>query len=89
VIDAAQMFGTALVCAPALAVLALLACAVRLQQRRGPGADIGEDDSGSDDGGGNQRRRDRPRHPGGGGDPDWWPEFERAFADYVAACAVA
>jgi hypothetical protein len=51
----------------------------------GPGTD--EDaDPGSGGGGG-------PRLPGGpsqpGGDPTWWPEFERQFADYVLGCQSA
>jgi hypothetical protein len=90
VIDSVQTLGIALlVYAPMLGVVALLACVVSLRARRGRDADVSEDDSGSDDGGGNLPRRDRPPDPTGGGDPAWWPEFERAFAEYVAACAAA
>ena len=47
------------------------------------GPDGDDDDSGSD-GGGPGRRRPSPRRPPSSS-PDWWPEFEREFADYVAA----
>jgi hypothetical protein len=88
--DMVQALGVALlVYAPTLGVVALLACAVSLRDRRRNDADVSEDDSGSDDGGGNMRRRDRPPEPSGGGDPAWWPDFERAFAEYVAARAPA
>jgi hypothetical protein len=44
--------------------------------------DGGEGDSGP--GGGGGPGRGGPDHPGpGGGDPTWWPEFERQFAEYV------
>jgi hypothetical protein len=86
----AQTLGVALlVYAPTLGVVALIACMVSLRDRRRNDADVSEDDSGSDDGGGNMRRRDRPPEPSGGGDPAWWPDFERAFAEYVAARATA
>jgi hypothetical protein len=87
---AVQTLGIALlVYAPILGVVALVACAVSLRYRRANDADVSDDDSGSDDGGGNLPRRDRPPEPSGGGDPAWWPEFELAFAEYVAACAAA
>jgi hypothetical protein len=91
VIDGAvQTLGIALlVYAPALAIVAFLACVASLRVRRADDADVNEDDSGSDDGGGNLPRRDLPPEPSGGGDPVWWPEFERAFAEYVAARAAA
>ena len=46
------------------------------------GGDDG-DDPGSD-GGGPGRRRPAPGRPPSA-PPAWWPEFEREFADYVAA----
>jgi hypothetical protein len=91
VIDAAvQTLGIALlVYAPTLGLVALLACVASMRDRRRNDADVSEDDSGSDGGGGNMRRRDRPPEPRGGGDPAWWPDFERAFDEYVAARAPA
>ena len=46
--------------------------------------DHGREDDGDDfrDGGGGPRVPDPPC-PRRGGEPDWWPEFERKFADYV------
>jgi len=90
VIDGAvQTLGIALlVCATLLGVLALLVFVVSVRARRAK-EDVSEDDSGPDDGGGNLPRRYRPPGPSGGGDPAWWPEFELAFAEYVAACAAA
>ncbi len=43
--------------------------------------DPGPEDSGGD--GGSSRRRPPGTPPQGG--PVWWPEFERQFAEYVAA----
>jgi hypothetical protein len=43
-------------------------------------------DPGSDGGGPGWRRRRRPRKPPPH-DPAWWPEFERQFAEHVAAQA--
>jgi hypothetical protein len=90
VIDGAvETLGIAwLVCGTTLGVLALLVFLVSLRARRA-NEDVSEGDSGSDDGGGNLPRRNRPPEPSGGGDPAWWPEFELAFAEYVAACAAA
>ena len=55
----------------------------------GKGPDDSEPDS--DDWGGGNKRREPPGPQGsGGGEPSWWPEFERAFAEYVrgeAPCA--
>ena len=46
--------------------------------------DSGEGDSGP--GGGGGPGRGGPDHPGpGGGDPAWWPEFERQFAEYITS----
>ena len=47
----------------------------------GSGGDDGDDGS---DGGGPGRRRPAPGRPPSA-PPDWWPEFEREFADHVAA----
>jgi hypothetical protein len=46
----------------------------------------GGHDPGSDGGGPGWRRRRRPRKPPPR-DPAWWPEFERQFAEHVAAQA--
>jgi hypothetical protein len=62
----------------AAAVLAL-AVAVARRVRR----DDGEDEAGGEGGGGNDRLPRPPDAPAG--EPDWWPEFERAFAAHVAA----
>jgi hypothetical protein len=53
-----------------------------------------QSDSGDDDGGDGGERGGGPDGGGGGtppgpgprpdGDPDWWPEFERAFAAHVS-----
>ena len=51
--------------------------------RRSPRRD-GDDDFGSGPGGGPRRPGPRGDDPPGG-DPAWWPEFERKFADYLAA----
>lgn len=40
-------------------------------------------DDEDDDGGGRRRGPDRPRL-GPTEDPEWWPEFEREFAEYAA-----
>jgi hypothetical protein len=44
----------------------------------------GDDDDPGSDGGGPGRRRPAPGRPPSA-PPDWWPEFEREFADYVVA----
>jgi hypothetical protein len=48
-------------------------------------SDGGDGDSGPGGGGGGPGGRgpDGPESPGG--DPVWWPEFERQFADYVTS----
>jgi hypothetical protein len=43
--------------------------------------DGGEGDSGP--GGGGGPGGGAPDGPLGGTDPDWWPEFERQFAEYI------
>lgn len=46
---------------------------------RGPGRP-----SGHGGGGPRGRRPDAPQHGGDSSAPNWWPEFERQFASYVA-----
>jgi hypothetical protein len=68
-------------------LLLLLAVVVAVLNARGTSRapDGGDDgDGGGDDGG--SMPRVPPHHPPGPpdtGEPDWWPEFERAFADYA------
>ena len=67
--------------AGALAMVALLACALRSIARE-PGPD--EPDPGTDDGGGGGGGLRRPKPPPDpGGEPVWWPQFERDLEDYV------
>lgn len=47
--------------------------------------DPGDDDGGGGGGGGGGGDTPPPRAPLPDGEPDWWPEFERAFADHVNA----
>jgi len=71
---------------PVVAVVAVLDLSVTLilwRVFRSGGAD--GHDPGSDGGGPGWRRR-RPRKPPPH-DPAWWPEFERQFAEHVAAQA--
>ena len=71
---------------PVVAVVAVLDLFVMLilwRVFRSGGAD--GHDPGSDGGGPGWRRR-RPRKPPPH-DPAWWPEFERQFAEHVAARA--
>ena len=72
---------------PAIALLipVLVVVLVKLCARRS------RDDLGDGNGNGGSDGR-RPRHPtpqppspSGGVDPDWWPDFEGAFAAYVGA----
>jgi len=48
--------------------------------------DARDDEDGNGDGGSPVRLTPRPWEPCGEGDPPWWPEFEREFEDYAAAC---
>jgi hypothetical protein len=67
-----------------LALCGLLLLAILVFGGVGSGGTPGGDDSGGG-GGGSVRDPDPPRPGGGvGGDPDWWPDFEREFAAYVA-----
>jgi len=67
-----------------LAVCGLLLLAVLVFGGTGSGGTPGGDDSGGG-GGGSGRDPDTPRPGGGAGDdPEWWPDFERQFAEYVA-----
>jgi hypothetical protein len=53
--------------------------------------DLGEPDepeSGSDDDGGNVRPTPPTPPHCGDGEPPWWPEFQRDFADYVKGVSV-
>ena len=68
---------------PTVIVLAHLS---RILQRRERPDDTDESDSG---GGGGSRKDPRPKAPGGGGEPAWWPEFERQFAEHLAREPVA
>jgi hypothetical protein len=59
-----------------LAAVAITVASRRATRRRG-------DDDTDFGGGGGGGGPDAPRDPGG--DPAWWPEFERQFADYANA----
>ncbi|WP_270044922.1 hypothetical protein [Solirubrobacter ginsenosidimutans] len=65
----------------ALAVGGALAGIAHLIRRGDPPDEPGSD---ADDRGGGSPRPDPPC-PTRGGDPAWWPEFEREFANYAAA----
>jgi hypothetical protein len=53
--------------------------------QEGAGGSRGPGDRGERGGGGPRRRPpDAPQPPGGGDAPEWWPEFERQLALYVA-----
>jgi hypothetical protein len=66
-----------------LAVLAFVAALLAGAVSSRPGA-RDADDGGDDDGGGNVRvPPQRPPNAPTGDDPEWWPEFERAFAAYA------
>jgi hypothetical protein len=70
---------------PVLAAMAALQLGVMLILWRvfGSGGADGDDPGSGDDGPGWRRRR-RPRKPPPDA-PIWWPEFERQFAEHVAA----
>jgi hypothetical protein len=63
-----------------LAVLAVAVTRSAPSRRKG---DAGDDGQGG--GGGGSQRRVPPGPPPepSGASPDWWPRFEREFADYV------
>ena len=63
----------------------LVAAAVVIAYAGRPHRQGGDEDadSGSGGGGGGLRGPDGPRPAGEG--PEWWPEFERQFAAYVAS----
>ena len=73
-----------------LLVVAITCAGIWLLVRTARRTDAGEDDRGDgeergggpDGGGGGMPPGPRPRPDG---DPDWWPEFERAFAAHVSA----
>jgi hypothetical protein len=69
----------AILAAMGAAQLALLLILWRAFRSDGP-----DDDSPGSDGDGPGRGRRRPRKPPPDA-PDWWPEFERDFAEHVAA----
>src|SRR3954451_20887741 len=72
---------TIIVCLMLVALaLAAVAVVVRALGARRAGPDH-DDDRGGEDGG--LRRTPRPPRPPDGGDPDWWPTFEREFAEHV------
>jgi hypothetical protein len=63
-------------------LLALMVVLTRPPTDRQDGAD---GDSGPGGGGRGPGRGGRDGPPPAGGDPVWWPEFERQFADYVTS----
>ncbi len=76
--------GVATIVAVVTALLGLLAgVGIVVRALLGLAGDDG-DDAGDDGGGGPGRRRPLPRRPPPA-PPDWWPEFEREFADHVRA----
>jgi hypothetical protein len=67
-----------------LAGLAFLAAVLAIVVSSGSVPRDTDDDGGNDDGGGNVRvPPQRPPNAPTGDDPEWWPEFERAFAAYA------
>lgn len=46
-----------------------------------------DDDPGDGHDGRGRPGPENPARDGGGGEPGWWPEFERQFADYVSGAA--
>jgi hypothetical protein len=72
----------ALVLAVTLTGIWLLVWSARLAN---PGGDDDTERSGGP--GGRGPETPSPPAPRPDGDPDWWPEFERAFAAYVASRA--
>jgi hypothetical protein len=74
----------AMVIADIALTLVAVALAGRLVRRLDLPQDPDDSDSDSGGGGGNDRRKGPPDRSGGGGEPEWWPVFEREFADYAA-----
>jgi hypothetical protein len=73
-----------LVLVPACIMLVALISAVRHHGgNQGHGRD--DDQGGGGGGGGSDRLPRPPLTPPGAGEPDWWPQFERDFARYVAS----
>jgi hypothetical protein len=80
--------------APAAALGFLIFLALRSDEvsSGADGGDGGGGEAGGNGGSGVDRHPDLPRQPGGdqppngpqAEEPDWWPEFEREFALYVA-----
>ena len=64
-------------------VLLVSAVGVWLTIRATARWDFGEDDEAEGGGRGGGGGPKLPRGPSPKSDPDWWPEFERAFASYV------
>jgi hypothetical protein len=71
------------------AFLLTLACAALVTlivaaARSKPDPGDRDDDAGSEGGGSDRLPGDSPLRPPGAGEPAWWPQFERDFADYAA-----
>jgi hypothetical protein len=75
----------------ALLIPLLVVVTVALTARRARGTDNpGESDGhGGNDGGRPFNPPPRSPRPSGSADPDWWPEFERAFTAHVRDHAAA
>jgi hypothetical protein len=80
---------------PVLGVLTMIALSAALirfavtdAHRDAPDPEEPDDQDGGGGGGPGGRDPLSPRPPGGG-DPEWWPVFERPFAEYVARQPVA
>jgi hypothetical protein len=72
----------AVVIAVIAAIVIIAAIAITIADRRATRR-RGDDDDNDFRGGGGGRGPDAPHGPES--DPEWWPEFERQFADYTNA----
>ena len=66
-------------------VLLVTAAGLWLMIRSAARWDLGDDDGAEGGGRGGGGGPKVPRGPSPKSDPDWWPEFEQAFASYVSA----
>ena len=66
-------------------VLLVALAGMWLTIRSAAASDFGDDDVAEGGGRGGGGGPKVPRGPSPKNDPDWWPEFERAFASYVSA----
>jgi hypothetical protein len=86
--DHASWLGFVVAAVPVCACLGLGVWLIVATGREDSDEDGGDNGDGEGGGGGGGRRG--PRHPEPGpslpdDDPEWWPQFERDFADYLQA----